>query len=227
MGRREYGQFCGLARALELVGERWALLIIRDLLVGPRRFTDLHRGLPRIPTNVLAARLREMEDGGVVRRRLASRRPSGVVYELTEYGRALDAVVLKLGRWGASSLGEPREDEIVTGDSLVMALRSTFDPTAAKRLRATFELHVGEIVIHARVREGRVEVGEGSIPNADVRIEAGLELRAVMAGEISVAEARRRGALRAKGKRALLDRFVALFPIPPLRTSSADSAVVP
>jgi DNA-binding HxlR family transcriptional regulator len=226
MGRREYGQFCGLARALELVGERWGLLIVRDLLVGPRRFTDLHRGLPRIPTNVLATRLHEMEDGGVVRRRLAGERGGTVVYELTDYGRALDDVVLKLGRWGSASLGEPRADEIVTSDSLVIALRSTFDPAAAKRLRANFELHVGEIVVHARVHDGEVNVGVGGIADADVHIEAGLELRALMAGEMTIAEARRRGALRAKGNRALLDRFVAIFRIPPLRTRSADSAGV-
>src|SRR5579864_4500846 len=103
---RGFGQFCGLARALELVGERWALLIIRDLLVGPRRFTDLRRGLPRIATNVLAERLKELEEGGVVRRRLLPRPAASVVYELTEYGSQLEAAVTQLGLWGARAMGQ-------------------------------------------------------------------------------------------------------------------------
>src|ERR671931_2934804 len=95
--RRAYGQYCGLARAVEVVGERWALLIVRDLLVGPKRFTDLRRGLPRIPTNVLAERLRELEDAGVVRRRVLPRPAGSVVYELTDYGSELEDVVMRLG----------------------------------------------------------------------------------------------------------------------------------
>ena len=82
---RSYGQYCGVTRAVELVGERWALLIVRDLLVGPRRYTDLKQGLPRIPTNILSARLKELQDGGVVRR--VALRSCGLVYELTEHGR--------------------------------------------------------------------------------------------------------------------------------------------
>src|SRR5262245_46098758 len=97
-----------------MVGERWALLIVRDLLVGPKRFTDLRRGLPRIPTNVLAARLQELEASGVVQRRVLPRPASGVVYALTDYGSELEGIVLRLGRWGAQSLGERRPGEIVT-----------------------------------------------------------------------------------------------------------------
>src|ERR1700730_10133410 len=103
MSMRAYGQYCGLARALEIVGERWAILVIRDLLVGPKRFTDLHRGLPGIPTNVLTARLNELEEAGVIRRRALPRPERSVVYELTEYGSELDEVVVRLGLWGAKS----------------------------------------------------------------------------------------------------------------------------
>src|SRR5215207_4227883 len=112
MTKRAYGQFCGLARALEIVGERWALLIVRDLIVGPKRFTDLQRGLPRIPTSVLAARLKELEAFGAIRRRVLPRPAGSVVYELTEYGAALEDSVLSLGRWGARALGEPQPGEI-------------------------------------------------------------------------------------------------------------------
>src|SRR5919198_4121426 len=145
MSARRFGQYCGLARALELVGERWALLVVRDLLLGPKRYTDLSRGLPRIPTNVLAARLRELEEAGVVQRRLLPRPAGSVVYELTAYGQELEDIVLRLGRWGARSLGEPRPEDVLTADSLVLALRATFRPEAARGLRASYELRAGDV----------------------------------------------------------------------------------
>jgi DNA-binding HxlR family transcriptional regulator len=164
MASRTYGQYCGLTRAVELVGERWALLIIRDLLVGPRRFTDLRQGLPRIPTNVLAARLKELEEAGVVRRRALPRPERGVVYELTGYGRDLEDIVLRLGRWGAQSLGDPRPDEVVTADALVMALRTTFQPEAARDLEIGYELRLGDVVVHARVDHGALTAGQAPSP---------------------------------------------------------------
>ena len=103
MAARSYGQYCGVTTAVELVTERWALLIIRDLLVGPRRYTDLKQGLPRIPTNILSTRLKELQEGGVVRRIPLVR--CGLVYELTNYGRELEPIVLALGRWGFRSMG--------------------------------------------------------------------------------------------------------------------------
>src|SRR4030088_2382201 len=135
MTTRSYGQFCGFARALELVGERWALLVVRDLVLGPKRFTDLRRGLSRIPTNILSARLKELEDAGIVRRRLLPRPAGGVAYELSEYGQELEDIVLRLGLWGVRSLGNPRPEDIVTMDSLILALRATFRPEAAGDLR--------------------------------------------------------------------------------------------
>src|SRR5690242_11209558 len=110
MPSRGYGQYCGLARALELVGERWALLIIRDLLVGPRRFTDLRNGLPRIPTNVLSDRLKELERDGIVQRKILPRPASATVYELTAYGAQIEDAVMRLGTWGAQRLGEATPD---------------------------------------------------------------------------------------------------------------------
>src|SRR5438105_1732482 len=163
MPARSYGQFCGLARALELVGERWALLIIRDLLVGPRRFTDLRRGLPRIPTNVLSDRLKELEHAGVVRRRVLPRPAASIVYELTDYGSQLEDVVMRLGIWGAQSLGDPRPDEIMTTDSMIMALRSSFHPEAVGDLRASYELQFGPVLIHARIDDGKLLIGEGPL----------------------------------------------------------------
>jgi len=213
---RAYGQYCGFARALEVVGERWALLVVRDLLVGPKRFTDLLRGLPGIPSNVLTARLKELEHAGVARRRVLPRPARAVVYELTEYGLELEAVVVELGRWGAKNLGDPRPDETITVDSLVTALRTTFQPAAARGLRAGFELHVGEIVLHARVAGGRVAVAAGALPGADLAIEAGPGIRALMAGEVSPAAAIENGIVHVTGDRALLTRFAEIFRIEPM-----------
>ena len=211
--RRAYGQYCGLARAAELVGERWALLIVRDLLVGPKRFTDLRRGLPRIPTNILSDRLKELEDSGIVQRRVLPRPAGSIVYELTAYGADLDEAVKHLGRWGARSLGEPRPDEIVTLDSLTMALRTTFRPELAEGVHAGFELRLGPVVLHARVDDDQLSVGEGRLPDADLIIETGPALKLLLAHEIAPDEAIEQGLVQVTGDSALLETFVTIFRI--------------
>jgi DNA-binding HxlR family transcriptional regulator len=220
MSTRTYGQYCGLAHAAELVGERWALLIVRDLVLGPKRFTELSRGLPRIPSNVLSTRLRELEQSGIVRRRLLPR-PQGVVYELTEYGRELEDLVLRLGLWGAKSLGEPRPDDTLSVDSLQLALRATFQPDAARKLRASFELRLGDVVVHALVDKGDLEVGAGPLEDADLTLETGPAIRRLMTGELSPDEALKSKQARVSGKPELLERFVEVFRIPPLEAEAA------
>lgn len=211
--KRTYGQYCGLARAAELVGERWALLIIRDLLVGARRFSDLHRGLPKIPTNILTSRLKELEASGIVRRVVRERPQSGVAYELTERGRELEPAVIAFARWGAQALGEPRPGEIVTEDSLVMALRTTFRPDAAGDTEASYQIELGDITLHARVKGGAVEAGGGAIIEPDLVIEPGPHLRELLAGELDPATARREGLVALKGRLRLFPRFVEMFRI--------------
>jgi DNA-binding HxlR family transcriptional regulator len=200
---------------MDMVGERWALLVIRDLVVGPKRFSDLHRGLARIPTNILSARLRQLEQDGIVARRLLPRPSSAVVYELTDYGRDLEDIVMRLGVWGARSLTEPAADETVTTASLIMALRSMFHPEAARRLRAGYELRVGDVVIHARIDHGSLETGEGPLAGADLVIEATPAIRALFAGGLSPHDAIESGAVRIQGAPELLTRFAEIFRIPP------------
>jgi len=213
MVKRSYGQYCGFARALELVGERWALLIVRDLLIGPKRFGEIQRGLPGIPTNILTARLNELEDSGLVRRRLLARPAKGVAYELTEDGAGLDAAVLAIGRWGAQHLGEPRLDETITEDSIATALRTTFRPAAAGKAKLTYLLKLGPVEVHAHVRDGSVTVGRGPIAKPDLAIETGPALRLLMAHEISPGEAIKKKLVRITGDPKLLDRFVRIFRI--------------
>jgi DNA-binding HxlR family transcriptional regulator len=220
MPLRAYGQFCGFARALEVVGERWALLIVRNLLVSPRRFTDLHRGLPGIPTNVLTARLKELEDDGVVRRAVLPRPSGAVVYELTAYGRELESVVVGLGRWGAKTLGDVREGEVLTSDSVRIAMMSTLVPQAAKGSPISFELRMGPVVVWAKLAGGKLVTGEGPLPEADVIFETGPVVRALMARELTVAAAIATGRVKlVRGRRAGLERFVELFKIAPLPKS--------
>src|SRR5262245_29566046 len=166
MKTRRYGKYCGLAHALELVGERWALVLVSDLIRGPKRFTELQRGQPRIPSNVLSARLKELEETGIIRRNVLPRPARGIGYELTDYGRELEDVVLRLGLWGAKTMPEARPDDAVTADTLLLALRSTFQHEAARDLRAGYELRLGEIVVHARVDDGELEVDEGPLSDA-------------------------------------------------------------
>jgi DNA-binding HxlR family transcriptional regulator len=215
VANRTYGQYCGLSRAAEILGERWGLLIVRDLLVEPKRFTDLQHGLRGIPSNVLTARLKELERAGVVRRRVLPRPSGAIVYELTEYGAELEDAVMAFGRWGAKSLGDPRPDETITEDSMVMALRSTFAPDAAKGKRVGYELRLGDVVIHAWVGNGRIEAGAGALPGADLIIEAGPGIRSLMAGEITPDDALGAGIVRITGDPALLTRFAQAFKIEP------------
>lgn len=214
MGKRQYGQFCGLVRAVELVGERWALLIIRDLLVSPKRYTDLKRGLPRIPTNVLSARLKELETAGIVERRLRPRPDGSVEYALTEYGGQLEDVVLSLGRWGARALGEPGPDDIITADSLVIALRTTFLPDAARvEGDAVYEIRVGDVVVHARVEGDDLAAAPGEADGADLVVETGPAFRALLAGELTPDDALAGGFVAIEGPKELLDAFTRSFRI--------------
>jgi DNA-binding HxlR family transcriptional regulator len=218
MRQRAYGQYCGLARAVEILGERWALLIVRDLLVRPRRFTDLRDGLPGIPTNVLSARLKELEGAGVVERRLLPAPERAVVYALTEDGRTLNDAVLGLARWGATRLGDPRPGEVVTADSLVIALRTTFRPDAATGLTAAWELHVDDIVLHALVDDGRLHADVGPSPRRPDLVIAGTEsgpppLKALMNRELTAEAAIGQGTVRLTGCADRLSTFTEVFRI--------------
>ncbi len=189
------------------------MLIVRDLLVGPKRFSDLLRGLPGIPSNVLTARLRELEEAGIVRRRVLPRPSGAVVYELTEVGQELEGPMISLGRWGAKRLGNPRSGEIITEDSMAVALLSTFRPEAAARANVSYELHLGDIIVHAKVRNRKVTVGRGSLRKPDLIIEAGPAIRTLLAREITPEEALRKRTVRVTGDPQLLKRFTEMFQI--------------
>lgn len=209
MAARDYGQYCGITRALELVGERWALLLVRDLLVGPRRYGELAAGLPRIPTNVLATRLKELQAAGIIRRAPRSR---VIVYELTPYGRELEPVVLALGAWGFKAMGDPRDEQVVTPDALTMTLRTAFRPDVAATLPATaYAAHVGDagLLVHVDGPSLAVTRGDGPV---DLAFAAGPELHRVISGDLSPDRAIATGVVEVlRGSGDLLSRFATTF----------------
>ena len=209
MAARDYGEYGGVTRALELVGERWALLIVRDLLVGPRRYGELAAGLPRIPTNILAARLKDLQAAGVIRRAPRSR---VIVYELTPYGRELEPVVLALGAWGFKALGELRDEQVITPDSMTMDLRTAFRPQVALELPATaYGALFGSDELLIQVNGSALEVRRGSGP-VDLVFAAGPGIHRLISGELAPDRAIATGAVELlRGPSDLLDRFATTF----------------
>lgn len=206
------------------------MLIVRDLLVGPRRYTDLKQGLPRIPTNILSTRLKELQEGGVVRR--VPLKNCGLVYELTDYGRELEPIVLALGRWGFAQMGEPGIDDVVTADSLTMALRTAFQPDAAASLPpADYEVHVGDVVLRVQVDGGALRVAQLAPPapptalrslslskrppgDPELVFAAGPGIRRIISGELTPSEAIDQEVIAVvHGDPTLLERFAATFAI--------------
>jgi DNA-binding HxlR family transcriptional regulator len=168
---RTYGDRCGIARGLDVIGERWALLVVRELLLGPKRFTDLRTGLPNVGPDVLAQRLRDLEGRGVVQRRTLPPPAASHVYELTEWGRELEPVVLALGRWGSRV---PAADDAPLGpDAAMLALKTMFAPSA--RLRGRYEVRLGADVYDVRVDGDRLDIvhGEAERPDATIATNPG------------------------------------------------------
>jgi DNA-binding HxlR family transcriptional regulator/putative sterol carrier protein len=212
---RTYGDQCGISRALDRVGERWALLIVRELLVGPKRFTDLRTGLPTASPNVLSQRLRELESFGVVRRRRLPPPAASQVYELTAWGRELEPVAVALGRWGARAPLLEGDDVWMSLDSHVVSLRTLFDPERAGDLSLRLELRLGEQSFRAEVRDRAltVEPGEAQRPDVTVACAPGTLIELIH-GWRDLDAALAVGAVTLEGDRAGFERFLGLFPMP-------------
>jgi DNA-binding HxlR family transcriptional regulator len=157
VSRRKYGQFCPLAKALDVLGERWTLLVVRELLTGPKRYTDLRAGLSGMATDLLAARLRELQEAGVIGRREVPRPTPATVYELTERGRALRPVIMELSRWGRPLLADPSDDQL-PDSALLLGLEAAFRPEAAVGLDETYDLEVDGLRVAVHVSRGRLEI---------------------------------------------------------------------
>jgi DNA-binding HxlR family transcriptional regulator len=182
-GVRSYGDPCGIARALDVVGERWGLLIVRELLLGPKRFTDLRAALGASP-NVLSQRLAELEASGVVEKLGEGSAP----YGLSDWGRELRPILLELGRWGARAAHRPVGELSI--DALLVALEATFAPSRAPDLHATYELRLGHERFAVAIDNGRIAVSRGTPHRSDAVIETDpATLRAVAFGHAKLAGA--------------------------------------
>ncbi len=212
--KRTYSDACGVARALDRIGERWALMIVRELLLGPKRFTDVRTGLPALSADVLSQRLRELEEIGVVRRRTLPPPAASQVYELTEWGLELEPVLVALGRWGARA-APPPEGIGMSLDSHVVSLRTLFDPARADGFTVTIALHLGADHFRVHIADGRIEAcrGESDAPDATLVTDPAT-LIALLHGHRALPEALRAGDATIDGEKPVVARFLGLFPLP-------------
>ena len=212
--KRSYEDGCAFAHGLDLVGERWALLVVRELVLGPKRFTDLRAGLPGISPNVLTERLEELERVSIVQRRKLPPPASTWVYELSQWGMDLAPLIESLGRWAARSPVLPMGNTIGP-DALALSYRTMFDGAAAKGFEGVLELRLNDSVYSVRISQGRMQLesgpaeAPGAIVTADPNVLAG-----VTYGGVKIADALRTGNFHIEGDKALVKQFAGFFPMP-------------
>jgi DNA-binding HxlR family transcriptional regulator len=206
---RSYSDRCGIARALDIVGERWALLVVRELLLGPKRFTDLRAGLPHVSPDVLSQRLRDLEAAGVIARDLLPPPASTQAYALTNRGRELEPVILALGRWGSAAPFPPAGDARIGADALAIALKTLFDP-AGTGGDGDYELRLGHDRFHATLDGDRFDVRRGTpeAPRAVIAAEPG-PLAAVLWHGAPLDDDR----VAIEGNRHAAEQFLSRFPL--------------
>jgi DNA-binding HxlR family transcriptional regulator len=219
---KRFDQYCPLAHALGLVGDRWAFLIVRELLHGPKRYTDLADGLPGIATNLLAGRLRELQAAGIVRKRRLPPPAPASIYELTEYGAELDEVFYALARWGARSLGPPGPDDELYPEWGVNAFAALYSPEAARGLTETYLLRIDEDVFSAHLEGGRLRTSVGAAEDADVEIELDTPTFFRLAsGDLSPSDALEQRAVSVRGDTAAFERCFQVLTMAPRNPAAA------
>jgi len=171
MSERSYNQYCGIAYALDIVGERWTLLIIRELMLGPRRFKDLLDGLQGIGTNLLSDRLKKLMEYEIIHRRELPPPAASTVYELTEAGEGLKPVLESIGSWGSRFLASPDENDIFNPRWLLLALKTKFLPDKTRGINKIIEFDIDDEVLYAHIKDGSLETRQGSHPKADLVIK--------------------------------------------------------
>jgi len=212
--KRTYGQYCAVARGLDIIGDRWTLLIVRDLLLGPKRYKDLLSGLPGIGTNLLAARLREMEAAGLVERATLPPPAGSAVYRLTQTGAALEPVLVAIARWGGPFLGAPLPSDTMVPRAYFVAMRHAFRPELAGDLSETYELQVGDNVFEVQVAGGQCTTRETAASDPDAVMVLDAEtLNALLLEGFPAQDAIASGRVHLTGDPSSLDRFVRLFAI--------------
>jgi DNA-binding HxlR family transcriptional regulator len=220
VGKRKYGEGCAVSHALDVIGERWALVIVRELLLGPKRFTDLRAGMPGASPDVLAQRLRELKEASVVTHHKLPPPAGSVVYELTDWGAELEPVITHLGRWGSRSASMPFDADRSI-DSLVLSLGALFDRAAAQRFSATIALRLGENHFRITIADGQLQLTRGGAEQATATLETDPQtLSALIYRGRPLDDALRTGEVTITGDRTVVARFLRLLPLPePASTS--------
>lgn len=223
MSKRSYHQYCGIAHALDLVGERWTLLVIRELLTGPKRFKDLEAGLPGISTNLLSARLKFLREKGIVERRVLPPPASTEAYALTDLGQDLEPVVIALGRWGIQTLGRPGPDDTFRPLWLLLSLEGYFVPARAAGLREMHEYRIGDTIFHAHIHDGTITTAQGPGTSPDFVLTTDEEtFLEVIGGTMSWDEAFAENRATLTGSRDAFDRLDELFDLSELENSFGE-----
>jgi DNA-binding HxlR family transcriptional regulator len=215
--RKRYDQYCPVCHALGLVGERWALLVVRELLHGPKRYTDLLEGMPGVGTNILAARLRELEAAGVVQKRRLPPPAASTVYELTEYGRQLEEPLYALARWGARTLGPPGKGDELAQDWGLDAFAALLDREAARGVTETYVMRLPDETYGVQLVDGKLQVALEAVDDPDLDAELSMEtLYSLASGGLDPREAVDQGlVLLTVGKPEALERFFSIFSFAP------------
>ena len=209
--RRSYDQFCGLARALDVVGERWTMLVVRELMLGPKRFTDLMGGLPGVGRGLLAERLRHLTDHGVVRQRILEPPAASKVYELTERGERLGDALLPLQQWGREFLGEPDSMRHARVEWLMIHFRRGLHAEHARGVHESYEMRFPGEVWQLRVDDGELDLRRGAAKDPAVVATLDLDTFArIGLGELPVQEALADGRFRVEGDPAAIARWWAI-----------------
>jgi len=213
---RRYDDPCGIARALDVIGDRWALLMVRELIFGPKRFVQLRSGLHGVSPNVLSQRLRDLENAGIVRQDVLDPPASVAVYQLTERGLALEPVLLELGRWGSQEPVTTSSELSVS--ALLLALKTVFHPATA--VDATFALRVDGDWFRVTVAGDSINITRARSEQPTVTFETDVAtLRSVAFGREPVTQAEREGRLSVTGDRRTAERFAQMFAVPKARAS--------
>lgn len=216
MSHKSYNQYCGLAYALDIIGERWTILIIRELMAGPRRFTDLMDGLPGISTNLLSERLKNLELQEILSRRILPPPAGSTVYELTAVGLALEKSLLELGKWGSQFVPpSPDGAALLNVGSYALTLKTFFRPEQAQEVDETYELRIDNEVLQVQIQRGKIDVQQGQALKANVIFQTDMPtylrlLQRQLQPEVAIAQ----GLVWIDGDPAALNRFLDLCGLP-------------
>jgi DNA-binding HxlR family transcriptional regulator len=216
MATRSYNHYCGLAYALDVVGERWTLLIVRELVAGPRRFKDLLDGLPGISTNLLSERLKNLEQQGLIRRRTLAPPAGSMVYELTRLGQSLEPALIELGKWGSQFVPPaPHSAAVLHVGSYALTPKTFFRPELAQGIDETYQLHIDGEAQQIRIADGAIDVRQGEARGATAVLHADISsYLALLGGHLSLDDAVVQGRICVEGDTDALRRFIAICGLP-------------